>query len=123
MVRKYPLSDVCCDSDALNVNIDVVGEIPRHPEPGSADASEVTRNPRDDDVIFNDSLSDVNSDVSSSLEQIMFDDDIDQRDKNHTSCAVSQSDDDYQLYTLVNGVTGACDGTISLEAILSLILF
>ena len=80
----------------------------------------MTRNPRDDDVIFNDSSSDVNSDVSSSLEQIMFDDDIDQRDTNHTSCAVSQSDDDYQLYTLVNGVTGACDGTISLEAIPSL---
>ena len=31
------MSDVGCDSDALNVNIDVVGEIPRHPEPGSAD--------------------------------------------------------------------------------------
>ena len=42
------------------------------------------------------------------------------RDTNRTSCAVSQSDDDCQLYTLVNGVTGACDGTISLEAIPSL---
>ena len=31
VARKYPLSDVGCDSDALNVNIDVVGEIPRHP--------------------------------------------------------------------------------------------
>ena len=31
-----------------------------------------------------------------------------------------QSDDDCQLYTLVSGVTGACDGTISLEAIPSL---
>ena len=58
--------------------------------------------------------SDVNSDVSSSLEQISFDA---ERDTNHTSCAVSQSDDDCQLYTLVNGVTGACDGKISLEAI------
>ena len=65
----------------------------------------------------NDSSSDVNSDVSSSLDQITFDDGIDQRDTNHTSCAVSQSDDDCQLYILVNGVTGACDGTISLEAI------
>ena len=33
---------------------------------------------------------------------------------------MSQSDDDCQLYTLVNGVTGVCDGTISLETISSL---
>ena len=78
-----------CNSDALNVNIDVVGEIPRHPEPGSADAREVACNPRDDGFRSNDSSSDVNSDVSSSLEQITFDDGIDQRDTNHTSCAVS----------------------------------
>ena len=39
---------------------------------------------------------------------------------NHTSCAVSQSDDDCQRYLLVNGVTGVCDGTISLETISSL---
>ena len=43
MARKYPLSDIGCDSDALNVNIDVVGELPRHPKPGSADAREVVR--------------------------------------------------------------------------------
>ena len=35
------MSDVGCGSDALNVNIVVVGEIPRHPEPGSADVREV----------------------------------------------------------------------------------
>ena len=116
MARKYPLSDFGCDSDALNVNIDVVGEIPRHPGPGSADAREVARNPRDDDVMSNDSSSDVNSDVSSSLEQITFDDNIDRRDTNNASFDVSQSDDDCQLYTLVNGATGACDGSISLEA-------
>ena len=63
---------------------------------------------------------DVDSDVSSSLEQITFDDGVDQRDTNHTSCAVSQSDDDCQLYKLVNGVTGVCDGTISLGALPSL---
>ena len=50
VARKYPLNDVGCDSDALNVNIDVVGEIPRHPEPVSADSREVARNPRDNDV-------------------------------------------------------------------------
>ena len=55
VARKYPLSSVGCDSDALNVNIDVVGKIPRHPEPGSADAREVARNSRDDDVMSNDS--------------------------------------------------------------------
>ena len=122
MARKYPLSEVGCDSDVLNVNIDMAGEIPRHLEPGSANAREVARNPRDDDVMSNDLSSDVNSDVSSSLEQITLDDGIDQRDTNHTSCAVSQNDDDCQLYTLVNGVTGACDGTISLEDIPSLSL-
>ena len=95
MAHKYPLSDVGCDSDALNVNIDVVAEISRHLEPRSADAREVARNPRDDNVMSNDSSSDVNSNVSSGLEQITVDDGIYQRDTNHTSCAVSQSDDDY----------------------------
>ena len=66
----------------------------------------MARNPRDDDVMSNDSSSDADSDISSSLDQITFDDGIDQRDTNHTSCAVSQSDDDCHLYTLVNGVTG-----------------
>ena len=36
---------------------------------------------------------------------------------------MSQSDDDCQLYTLVNGATGACDSTISIEAIPSLSSF
>ena len=44
MARKYPLSGVGCDSDTRNVNNDVVGEISRHPEPGSADVREVARN-------------------------------------------------------------------------------
>ena len=34
--------------------------------------------------------------------------------------AVSQSDDDCQPYTLVNGVSGVCEGTVSLEDIPSL---
>ena len=59
------MSDVGCDSDELNFNINIVVEISRHPEPGSSDAREVARNPCDDDVMYNGSLSDVNSDVSS----------------------------------------------------------
>ena len=70
MARMYPLSDVGCDSDALNINIDVVGEIPRHSEPGSADEREVARILRDDDVMSNDLSSDVNIDISFRLEQL-----------------------------------------------------
>ena len=113
VARKYPLSDVGCDIDALNVNIDVVGEIPRHTEPGSADAREVTRNLRDENFMSTDLSSDVDSNISSSLDKITFDDGIFQRDTNHIVCNVSQSDNDYQLYTL--GMTGACDGTISFK--------
>ena len=80
----------------------------------------MARNPRDDDVMSNDSSSDVNSDVSSGLEQLTFDDGIDHRDTDHISYPVSQSDDDYQLYTLFSGVTGACDDAINPEAIPSL---
>ena len=123
VVCKYPLSDVGCERDALNVNIDVAGEIPRHPDPGSADTRQVASSPRDNDIISNDSSSDVDSDVSSSLEQITFDGGIYQRDMKHIACPVSQSDDDYQLYTLVNGVSGAFDGTISLEDTPSLSYF
>ena len=43
----YLLSDFGSDRDALNVNVDVAGEIPRHPKPGPADAREVERNPCD----------------------------------------------------------------------------
>ena len=55
----YPLSDVGCDSDALNVIIDVVGEISRHPEPGSAGAREVAHNPHDNEIESKDSSIDV----------------------------------------------------------------
>ena len=74
----------------------------------------MARNPRDDNVMSNESSSDVDSDMSSSSEQITLDDGIYQRDTNHIACAVSQRDNNYQL-------NGACDGTISLGAILSLI--
>ena len=33
VARKYPLSDVGCDSDALNVNVNNVGQILRHQSP------------------------------------------------------------------------------------------
>ena len=119
MARMYPLSDVGCDSDALNFNVDIFGEMPRHPDPGSADTREVARNLRDDDVKSNDFSPGVDSDISSTLEKITFDNDIDQEDTNHIARAVSQSDDNCQLYTLVNGVTGVYDGTASHEAITS----
>ena len=77
-------------------------------------------NPHKGDVMSADLSSDVDSDISSSSDQITFGDNIDLKDTNHIACAVSQRDDDCQLYTLVNGVTGACDGKISLEAIPSL---
>ena len=50
----------------------------------------MARNPRDDDVMSNDSSSDVDSDVSSSLEQIKVDNGINQRDTNHIACAVTK---------------------------------
>ena len=117
MARKDPLSDVGCDSDAMNVNIDVVGDILWHPEPGSADAREVARNPRDDDVMSNDSSSDVNSDVSSALERITFYDGIYQRDKNHIERLLCQKMMMTISCILVNRVTSVCGGTVSLEAI------
>ena len=80
MARKYPLSDVGSDSDALNVNIDVVGEIPRHPEPSSVDAREVSRNPRGDEIEPNGSSSDVGSDISSSVGQIHIDERMNQEE-------------------------------------------
>ena len=42
---------------------------------------------------------DVDSDISSRLEQITSDDDIDQKDMNHIVCDVPQSDDDLMLIT------------------------
>ena len=53
----------------------------------------------------------------------MFNNGVDQRDTNHIACSVAQSDDDCQLYTLVNRLTGSCDGTIRLEAITPLSSF
>ena len=37
-----------------------------------------------------------------------------------THRVLCQSDDDCQLYTFVNGVTGVCEGTVNIEAIPSL---
>ena len=35
----------------------------------------------------------------------------------HEACVTSQSENDVQLYALVNGVTGICDSTARLEDI------
>ena len=45
--HMYLLSDVGCYSDAQNAKYDIVGEIPRHPDLGSADARKVEHNVRD----------------------------------------------------------------------------
>ena len=76
----YPLSDVGCDSNAPNVKCDVVSEISRHPEPGSADARQVARISRDRGFEFHDSSLDVGSDMRSSVEQVMTIDDINQEE-------------------------------------------
>ena len=50
-----------------------VGEIPRHPEPGSADAREVARNPRDEEIESSDSSSDVGGDIGSRVDRFEAD--------------------------------------------------
>ena len=52
--HMYPMIDVDCDSDVLNVNVDVVREILRHPDPGSAGAREVAHNSRIEELKSND---------------------------------------------------------------------
>ena len=79
-------------------------KISRHLELGSADTREVARNPHDNDVMSNEMSSDVYSDIIYTIEQITFDDGINPKDTSHKARAVSQGDDDFQLYTLVNGV-------------------
>ena len=69
MVRKYPLSDVACDSDALNVEHDIVGVIPRHPGLGPNDARVATRKPLVDDMELNNTSSDVDSNIGTCTEQ------------------------------------------------------
>ena len=46
MARMYLVCDVGCDSDALNVHHDIVGETPRHLELSSSDAHEEADNTR-----------------------------------------------------------------------------
>ena len=58
----YPVGDAGCDSDALNVNFDIFGEIP---ELGLADALEVISNPRDGKFESSDSSLDVGDDIGS----------------------------------------------------------
>ena len=65
MARKYPLSDVASDRDALNVNHDIVGETPRHPGLGPKEARVATRKPLVDGMELNNSLLDVDSNIGS----------------------------------------------------------
>ena len=50
MARTYTLSDVACDSDALNVEDDIVGETSRHQRRGPNDACVATRKRLVDDL-------------------------------------------------------------------------
>ena len=99
MARKYPLSDVGCDSDTLNVILILL--VKYHGIPIPARRMHVNWHVIHmmTTVMSTEFSLDVDSDISSSLEQIKSDDDIDQKDMNHTSCAVSQSDDDFMLIT------------------------
>ena len=71
MARQYPLSEVACDSDALNVEYDIVGETPRHPGLGPNDARVATRTPLVDEMELDNSSSDVGGNIGSCTEQLV----------------------------------------------------
>ena len=70
MSGKFPLSNVACDSDALNVDHDIVDVTPRHPGLGPNDARVATRKPLVDDMELIKSSSDVDSNIGSCTEQL-----------------------------------------------------
>ena len=136
----YSLNEVGSDSDALNVDVDVAGEIPRHPWHGSTDAREVARNPCNGEFDSSDLSSDIGSDIRSTVEQVKTDDYINLEDTDilntlrcsestsiatvsHKVREMSQSDNSVHPYTLVNGVTGISNAEINFEAYLRQVLF
>ena len=70
VARRYSLSDVIFDRDAPNVNSNVAGEIPRHPDPVLSNAREVARNTGDDEFKSSDLSSDSVMNIGSHLEQL-----------------------------------------------------
>ena len=70
VARKYPLSDVAYDSDALNVEHDIVGVTPRPPGLGPNDARVATRKQLGDDMELDNSSSDVDNNIGSCTEQL-----------------------------------------------------
>ena len=74
MARKYPLSDVASNSDALNVDYDIVGVTPRHLRLGPNDARVATRKPLVDDMELDNTSSDVDSNIGSCTERIKVND-------------------------------------------------
>ena len=132
----YPLSGFGFDSDALNFNYDINGEILRHPDLGSTDAREVARY---GEFKSSDSLSDVGDDIGSNIEQVITDGDNNLEEKdilpfsrcsdstpmdtvNHKAHDMPQSDNGLHPYTLVNEVTGISDGKTDSEDIPLLVL-
>ena len=63
-------------SSTTTVNVNVVGEIPRHQDPGLVDARELTRYPRNEEFKLHEFSSDVGSYINSSVERIKTIEDI-----------------------------------------------
>ena len=132
----YLLSDVGCYSDAQNAKYDIVGEIPRHPDLGSADARKVEHNVRDggfsqmkrhrmqmkigirvEQVNTDEYLNVGDTDIRSSSR---YPNSSPMDAVSHETNAISPSDNVVHLDTLFNEMTGTADGKTILDAILSL---
>ena len=142
MTRENPPSAVGRDGTTLNVGDDIVGETPLSPGLGPNTPCEVAReNPLGEVFGLCDPSPDVSQDISSRIEHTII-------SSNHgdpivptpKGCKVSSkrrsgrrvahakrqaskkshSDNSNTLYTLVNGVNGHLDGTVSLETLPSL---
>ena len=72
--RQYSLSDVACNSDALNVDHNIIGVTPRHPGLGPNDARVATRKPLVDDMELDNSSSDNDSHIGSCTKHLKVND-------------------------------------------------